>query len=322
MNKDHKDGLTHIGTLIEADPRFKPPTSKTQWRLIEASEQIAMGEDGSPTYQHTVLCQTSLPYRRTKERVLERRNGRTFLRVEAGTAYSEQQDRWVELPLPFGPKARLVLIHLNTAAIVTRSHVIDVGDSMTAYFSQVLSSEPDQTRELNGREIRSMKEQLSSLAAAEMRFAVGGDLKKQGRAAIISEFDLWFPRAPNQRVLWPSTVTLSLDYYQSLINHAVPLDPRAVAALSHSAMGLDIYAWLAQRLCRIHPKTEALVPWVSLHAQFGSGYKLIRQFRAVFLKTLRESVFPAYPQAQVRPSPKGLHLKLSPPPISRKKLLA
>ena len=320
MKKEHTGGLTPIGDLMKADLRFKPPT-KTQWRLIEAAAEIGMGEEGLPTYQHTVLCQTSLPYRRTAERVLERRNGYTMLRVEAGTAYSEREDAWIELPLPFGPKARLVLIHLNTAAIVTQSNVIDVGDSMSAYFSQVLSPRRGESRELNGREIRAMKEQVSALAAAEMRFAVGGRVQKQGRAAVISEFDLWFPKASNQRILWPSTVTLSLDYYQSLVNHAVPLDPRAVAALSHSAMGLDIYAWLSQRLCRIHPKTEAFVPWVSLQGQFGTNYRSIRKFRQVFLKTLRD-VLTQYPQAQLRPNSKGLHLRQSPPPISRKELCA
>ena len=304
---------------MKADLKLKPPT-KTQLRLIEAADEIAMGEELSPTYQHTVLCQTSLPYRSTRARVLERTNGRTKLRVEAGTAYSEREDAWVELPLPFGPKARLVLIHLNTAAIITQSNVIDVGDSMSAYFSRVLSPRRGESRELNGREIRGMKAQLSALAAADMRIAVGGSFQKQGRATIISQFDLWFPKAPNQRILWPSTVTLSLDYYQSLVNHAVPLDPRAVAALSHSAMGLDIYAWLSQRLCRIPTNTEAIVPWVSLQEQFGTNYRSIRKFRQVFLRTFR-SVLTQYPKAQSRPSSKGLHLKLSPPPISRKKML-
>ena len=304
---------------MKADLKLKPPT-KTQLRLIEAADEIAMGEELSPTYQHTVLCQTSLPYRRTPERVLERTNGRTKLRVEAGTAYSEREDAWIELPLPFGPKARLVLIHLNTAAIITQSNVIDVGDSMSAYFSRVLSPKRGESRALNGREIRGMKAQLSALAAADMRIAVGGSFQKQGRASIISEFNLWFPKASNQRILWPSTVTLSLDYYQSLVNHAVPLDPRAVAALSHSAMGLDIYAWLSQRLWRIPTNTEAIVPWVSLQEQFGTNYHSIRKFRQVFLRTFR-SVLTQYPKAQSRPSSKGLHLKLSPPPISRKKML-
>ena len=63
--KPPSPGLTQIGDLMKADPKFKPP-SKTQWRLIEAAGEIGMGEDGAPTYQHTVLCQTSLPYRRTE----------------------------------------------------------------------------------------------------------------------------------------------------------------------------------------------------------------------------------------------------------------
>ena len=53
MKKEHTGGLTPIGDLMKADLRFKPPT-KTQWRLIEAAAEIGMGEEGLPTYQHTV----------------------------------------------------------------------------------------------------------------------------------------------------------------------------------------------------------------------------------------------------------------------------
>ena len=65
-------------------------------------------------------------------------------------------------------------------------------------------------------------------------------------------------------------------------------------------MALDIYAWLAQRLCRIPSKSDALVPWFSLHEQFGSGYKQIRQFRKVFLDTLKD-VLSQYPAAHASP---------------------
>ena len=40
---------------------------------------------------------------------------------------------------------------------------------------------------------------------------------------IVTAFDLWFPKDRRQRVLWPSTVPLSSDYFQSLQRHAVPL---------------------------------------------------------------------------------------------------
>jgi hypothetical protein len=70
-------------------------------------------------------------------------------------------------------------------------------------------------------------------------------------------------------VLWPSTVEFSLRYFESLVQHAVPLDEEAVARLSHSAMALDVYTWLAQRLHRVNPAKPAFVPWVSLWEQFG-----------------------------------------------------
>jgi DNA invertase Pin-like site-specific DNA recombinase len=50
----------------------------------------------------------------------------------------------------------------------------------------------------------------------------------------------------------PSTVTLSNEFFESLMGqNALPLDARAIRALQQSAMALDVYTWLAHRLCRI-----------------------------------------------------------------------
>jgi hypothetical protein len=113
---------------------------------------------------------------------------------------------------------------------------------------------------------------------------------------------------------------LSLDYYESLTRYAVPLDERAVAALAFSAVALDIYCWLAQRLHRIPAGQQQLVPWTALHEQFGHGYAKIRQFRFFFLKMLKQ-VKAAYPEAVMDVDGKGVHLRQSPPPI-RKRLVA
>jgi hypothetical protein len=37
---------------------------------------------------------------------------------------------------------------------------------------------------------------------------------------IVTAFDIWFPKDDRQRVLWPSTIRLSLDYWESLKAHA------------------------------------------------------------------------------------------------------
>ena len=76
----------------------------------------AMGE---LLFQHTVLCQTCLPYRDPGDdvRTWERRNGRVHLKVLAGEALHPVLREFVQVGLPFGPKPRLLLAHLNAEAM-------------------------------------------------------------------------------------------------------------------------------------------------------------------------------------------------------------
>jgi len=131
---------------------------------------------------------------------------------------------------------------------------------------------------------------------------------------IVTSFDLWFPKDERQKVLWPSTVTLSLDYFESLKAHAVPLDERAIAALSHSAMALDMYAWLAQRLHRIPKPHRQFIPWPAVKDQFGADYDRLRKFREKFMEALRQ-VHAVYPAMKIDITGQGLFLYTSPPPV-------
>ncbi len=138
-------------------------------------------------------------------------------------------------------------------------------------------------------------------------------------AKIVSGFELWYPKDERQRVLFPSFVRLSDEYFNTLLTHAVPLDHRAIAAMQHNALILDIYKWLAQRLCRVPEKSPAFIVWPLVQAQFGQGYTRIRAFRAVFLTTLKQ-VLTQYPGAKVEASGRGLKLYRSRPPILPKEL--
>jgi hypothetical protein len=264
-------------------------------------------------FQHTILCQAGLPYRNQKElRRWERYNGRASLEIEAGRAFHPAKKEYIDLPLPFGPKARLVVIHLNSEAIKTASPEIEVEDSVTAFVRCLLKRNP------NGREVSDFKNQLSSLSAATIRLAITADERTvQINTNIVTAFDLWFPKNPNQRVLWPSTVRLSQEYFDTLLQHAIPLDERAIAALSHSAMALDIYVWLAQRLHRINPGHPQFVPWTALYEQFGQGFARIRKFREKFLLALRK-VITQYPAARLEAGRGGLTLRQSHPPVPRR----
>ena len=279
-------------------------------RLVSSSAAMGVTPPEEITYQHTVLCQTCLPYRDPGNSVRrwERKQGHVHLLVNAGEALNPEENRYVELGLPCGPKARIVMMHLNALAIKTQSPTIEVEDSLTAFVKRLGLAG-------HGRDIRIVKDQLSRLSAATIRLAVTRDDRAfQINTQIVTAFDLWFPKDDRQRVLWPSTVRLSEEYFQSLARHAVPLNEDAIAALSHSAMSLDVYAWLAQRLHRIPHGKPQFVPWKSLKDQFGCGYTRMIDFKRVFLKALGQ-VSSQYRGARIGVDDKGMTLHHSPPPI-------
>jgi hypothetical protein len=293
-----------LGSVLKL-PKVTPTTK----RLIDAHTEIIAGPADDIAFSHSVLCQTSLPYRPTDERVWIRDQGNVSLLIEAGRARHPDTGKWVELPLPHGEKPRLVMLHLNGEALRTGSPIIDVRDSMTA-FVRALGIDT------NGRNLRTLRDQLARLAAAHIVLGIGPDTIK---ADIIRHFRVWWPDDAQQRVLWPSVVRLDTDYFDSLTKHAVPLDSRAVAALAHSALDLDIYAWLAQRLHRIPKGKPQTITWQALKAQFGVGYAELRIFRRRFKEALK-TVLTAYPSARIEEADAGLVLWNSPPPVLKKQV--
>jgi hypothetical protein len=235
--------------------------------------------------------------------------------VEAGKAYHPELDEFVLMPLPYGSKARLVVIHLNSEAVRTGSPVIEAEDSLTAFVRRLMSG-----KDPNGREIRGYKDQLGALSAATLRLAMlglSGSRSVQVNSQIVTKFDLWFPKDERQRVLWPQKVELSHEYFESLTKHAVPLDERAIACLSRNPTALDIYCWLAHRLHRIPPGKPQFVSWKALHEQFGQTYSEIRFFRREF-RLMLKLVHSQYPAARVDMDGGGLSLWTSPPPVAKR----
>ncbi len=76
-----------------------------------------------------------------------------------------------------------------------------------------------------GPEIRFFKDQLTRLSAATLRLALfrSDHEAEQIDTKVVTEFDLWLQKNERQRVLWPSMVQLSVEYFTSLQEHAVPL---------------------------------------------------------------------------------------------------
>ncbi|HLN26694.1 MAG TPA: replication protein RepA [Gemmataceae bacterium] len=284
--------------------------TRSMERLIDAAAAIRAEPPERIDFLHSIQCQCGIPYKNPGDHVREwdRKQGGAALRIEAGSAIDPRTEEYVKLGLPYGEKPRLVLIHLASEAVRTGTPVVDVEGSMTA-FGRSLGMET------NGQQLKSLKDQLARLASATVRMSV----VEEGRAVqvntqFVSAFDLWFPKQPDQRVLWPSNVRLSEEYFHTLGKHAVPLDHRAVAVLASSSMALDVYVWLAQRLHRVPAGKPQRITWAALHEQFGQGFARVRDFRRQFLQTLHQ-VQAAYPTARLSGDEVGITLQNSPPPV-------
>lgn len=289
-------------------------TSPIKQRLLEFATEIASSSPEDLTFQHSIMAQCALPAARPPNGTLswESRQGRATLLVEAGKALNPNTGHFEQLGLPYGSKSRLLLMHLNSEAVRRQSPIIPVEDTMTAFFRRLMGRTQD------GRQAKMLKGQLSALAAAQFRMGISGpESALQVNTQIVGAFNLWFEKDDSQRILWPSTLKLSLDYFESLTRFAVPLDERAIAALAHSAIALDIYCWLAQRLHRIPAGKPQFVPWPLLHAQFGQGYNRIRKFR-LFMSGILPQIHVVYPDARFSADAQGMHLENSMPPVKKR----
>jgi hypothetical protein len=66
----------------------------------------------------------------------------------------------------------------------------------------------------------------------------------------------------------------------------------------------------------LHRLTKATsISWPALHAQFGTGYKAVRQFKPRFTEAL-EAALAAYPEARVDLGDKAITLNPARPPIA------
>jgi Plasmid encoded RepA protein len=254
---------------------------------------------------HSVLAICGLPYKRLpiEVRDFERRQGNMALDVSAGSLRNDRGEN-IPQPLPFGPKARLILMHLCSQAVYNKSPTIDLNDTFTAFVRELGFNDSGGPRGA----LTAFKHQLNALAACTMKVSVWqpGVGVRTERITPIKSFELWLSDNMHQRALWPSSLTFSTDFYDSLRAHALPLNVRAIRAFASSARTLDAYYWLGYRMTRL--KAPTAISWDALAAQFGEGYARQRDFKSGFLRDLAD-IKELFPKLPISATDHGLILK-------------
>ena len=293
-----------------AEPRSSRLTPVTR-RVIEAADDIRMNAPDRADFLHTVLCQVGMPRKKTEGTVFERRSGEAIIRLESGSLYNGKD--FVPQPLPYGTHPRLAMVHISSEAVRTQSATIPIGDSIREFLLAL--GIPDNGGKSGGYTM--FRKQMQALAACRLQLGLpGAGQARTLDSKPIKRFDAWIANDHGQPGLWPNEIQLSPDFYDTLTEHAVPLDCRALGSIKHSALAIDVYTWLAHRLCRIRKADGVKLSWANLREQFGQEYNDPKNFKKEFKQALLQ-VCAVYPDANIEQIAGGFMLKPSRPPIGK-----
>lgn len=253
----------------------------TQGLAIEYEEAAKAGALG---FMARAMVQATLPHKKVEGNEFTRTNGDFSLSLLAPS----------KIGLPYGTIPRLLLSWITTEAVRTKERELELGDSLSAFMRE-LDLVPT-----GGRwgSITRLKDQMARLFASSVTctYTDGRSFALESVKPVDSARLWWSPQEPEQAALWKSTVTLGERFFNEITHSPVPIDMRALKALKRSPMALDIYLWLTYRM--FYLRNQTAIPWESLSGQFGSDYKVLRQFKAAFLRELKK-VLVVYPEAKV-----------------------
>jgi hypothetical protein len=224
--------------------------------LFERVRAVAI-EEPVPSFLHSALCAMSLPVRRPADdqAPIIRQDGQYTLVItpKAQVQTVSGQQVLSILGVPYGSLPRLVLIHIMTEAVRTKSRHIVLGTSFTDWMRKMgfrtISYGPRGSATL-------IRQQLDRLLACEWMIRWDNEDAQGTKEFGIKEIKLTneYVGTDHKGGSFRREIFLTEGFFEHLRKHAVPLNEHAIRQLRDSATALDLYTWLAYRLPRISPK--------------------------------------------------------------------
>jgi hypothetical protein len=248
--------------------------------LVEIASMMLSDEQQALGFTHSGFAITALPHHDPGPDVIySHRVGHMRLQIEPGAIASADEIRRVGVP--YGTRARLILLYLQTMAVKAKSQDIELGASLRSWMLSM-------GLKAAGSDYRAIREQAMRISLCKLTLA----WRDNGNEGLSQEMIV--SHAINlagvsdddrQGSLWTPKVRLTDGFFQQLLKHPVPFHEAAVKALVRHRLALDLYIWLCYRTHNM--KQEARISWAALHAQFGAGYNSVPHFKPRFIAALK-----------------------------------
>jgi hypothetical protein len=288
--------------------------SKEEHPFIDLAAEALTTESRALGITYAGFCLTSLPHKALPdEQHWERAGHKVKLLIEPGRLPDGTGGTKL-FGVPYGSRARLILLYLQTRAIQTGSPEVELGASMREWMGRMNVS-------TGGKSYRDVKEQANRISACNLTFIWdrGGKKSEFAKDTIVRGGIQLYDNDDDQQLrLWVDTVRLSDSFFQALRDHPVPVWEPAIKLISNKSMAIDLYIWLAYRLHILNQPTS--ITWPALHGQFGAGYKNVFQFKPRFLEAMKAALA-VYPDARVSVEDVGVVLHPSRPPVPERQFV-
>jgi hypothetical protein len=302
--------LAEVHSLLLTHGKEAALRSEMDRSVVEAAAAYLSSEDTDIGYFFSGWAQAALPHRRLPDDApWQVTTDRVTLIVQPGLRPAPGGTP-VSVGVPYGSRARLILLYLQTEAVRTNSREVELGRSLHAWLRRLEIP-------IGGKQMASVRDQAERISRCRLSFQI-----KQGtRTGLVNQHildtSMFIEDDQAQGGLFVEKASLSQSFFDELKRHPVPVEEAAVRQIANNSLALDVYCWLAYRLHSLNGPIT--VSWKALHGQFGRSVARLDHFKEHF-RTVLVLATSVYPDAQVEEAPTGAGLILKPsrPPVAPK----
>ena len=305
-----------VHRLIEASGRQAALTFDIEREVVEAASAYMSDEEAGVSFLYSGWCQAALPHKRLPDdKGWQVEGDRYCLIVEPGMRRGPLGHP-VHVGVPFGSRARLILLYLQSEALRTSNREVVLGKSLRDWLERMRIP-------VGGKNLHIVREQTERISRCRLTFEIrhGNRVGLSNQSIMDTAIFLDPSEDDDQPKLFAATAQLSAAFFEGLKRHPVPIEEAAIGAISNNSMAIDIYVWLAYRLHSLTKPTK--LSWRATKGQFGTGIAAMNNFRRLFLPNLKLALA-VYPAAHVVVGEDGEGLTLYPskPPVAAKQIPA
>ena len=168
MADDADSGVRQL-VLVHGRDRARAMVEPEKKALVDIAAQVLSDDEGKIGISYSGFCLTGLPHKGLPDdAVWEKRGHRVTLLVTPGQLPG-RGGKTAYVGVPYGARARMILLYLQTQAIRTGSREVELGRSMRDWLGRMGLS-------WGGNTGRALREQATRIAACNLRFELCGSL--------------------------------------------------------------------------------------------------------------------------------------------------